>query len=96
VTEEIYEIDAQEHTAVLVEYVAERSSAVRAGMFMALWKDAEFKYTDISTMDIGDTSDLELRITKSGDIVKLKATSAGSGTGTWTIQTVFKLFPKLA
>ena len=96
VSEDLEEIDATKYSAVLVEYIAERSDAIRAGMFMATWKGVDFKYTDISTMDIGDTSDVQLKVTKSGDVVKFRVTSMGIGMGTWSLQYVFKLFPKLA
>jgi hypothetical protein len=55
----------------------------RAGEFMMIWNGSNFKFTDTSTTDIGDTSALVLTGSLTATNVEL---STGVGTG-WTVKT---------
>jgi len=78
-----------------VEYTAQRPNAVRTGTLMASWSGSSITFTDISNSDIGETGDLSFNFVKIEDDIRLRAYSLGSGSGTWTIHCMFKLFPNL-
>jgi hypothetical protein len=86
---------ATEYSGVLVEYVAQRASGIRAGSLYGSWSGSNITYTDISNTDVGDTSDLSFNFIHVGDNILLRAYSLGSGSGAWNIQCLFKMFPNL-
>ena len=96
-TEYIYPyISTTEYSGMTVEYLAQRPNACRMGIIMASWLDtASVVFTDISTTDIGDTSDISFRFLSSSNELRLRVNSNGSGSGAWTVQSLFKLFPNL-
>jgi len=97
VTEYIYPyIPTTEYSGMTVEYLAQRPGACRMGIIMAAWLDtASIIFTDISTTDIGDTSDITFKFLSSSNELRLRVNSDGSGSGAWTVQSLFKLFPNL-
>lgn len=89
-------ISTTEYSGMTVEYLAQRPGACRMGIIMASWLDtASIVFTDISTTDIGDTSDISFRFLSSSNELRLRVNSEGTGTGAWTVQSLFKLFPNL-
>jgi hypothetical protein len=82
-------------SGVLVEYVAQRQTAIRAGMLYASWSGSSISYTDVSNADVGETWDLSFNFIKVDNNILLRAYSLGSGSGEWTIQFLFKMFPTL-
>ena len=89
-------ISTTEYSGMTVEYLAQRPGACRMGIIMASWLDtASIVFTDISTTDIGDTSDITFRFLSSSNELRLRVNSNGTGTGAWTVQSLFKLFPNL-
>jgi hypothetical protein len=90
-------ISTTEYSGMTVEYLAQRPGACRMGIIMASWLDtASIVFTDISTTDIGDTSDITFRFLSSSNELRLRVNSDGSGSGAWTVQSLFKLFPNLS
>ena len=89
-------ISTTQYSGMTVEYLAQRPGACRMGIIMASWLDtASVTFTDISTTDIGDTSDISFRFLSSSNELRLRVNSDGSGSGAWTVQSLFKLFPNL-
>lgn len=88
-------ISTTEFSGVAIEYNAQRINAARFGVVMASWSGSEIVYTDNSTNDIGDTADLSFNLVKAGNDIRVRAYSAGLGSGTWNIGLTFTLFPKL-
>lgn len=84
-----------EYSGILVEYVAQRAGGVRTGMLYGSWSGSSITHTDVSNTDVGDTSDLSFNFIRVGDNILLRAYSEGSGSGAWTIQCLFKMFPNL-
>lgn len=84
------------HSGVSIEYTIQRDSATRNGVLMGSWSGSEVRYTDISNTDIGETWDLSFNMVRIGDDIRVRAYSLGSGSGTWTVHGLFKLFPNLA
>ncbi len=95
VSETVYTVPTSSVAAALVEYVAERSGSIRVGQLMATWLGGEVKYTDISTTSIGEADDITFSVVLIGPNVQFRVNSAGIGDGGWTVQSVFKLFPRL-
>ncbi len=59
-------ISTTQYSGMTVEYLAQRPNACRMGIIMASWLDtASIVFTDISTTDIGDTSDISFRFSYS-------------------------------
>ena len=89
-------ISTTQYSGMTVEYLAQRPGACRMGIIMASWLNtASIVFTDISTTDIGDTSDISFRFLSSSNELRLRVNSEGTGTGAWTVQSLFKLFPNL-
>jgi len=83
-------------SATTVEYVASRQGALRVGVILAGWSGSQSTVTDISSTDVGDTSDIRFSIVQDGGYIKLRVESLGSGSYPWTVQSLFKLFPTLS
>jgi hypothetical protein len=95
-TELIYPtISPTEYSGASIEYTIQREGAVRSGIVMSSWSGSIVRHTDISNTDVGDTSDLSFNMVFENSNIRLRAYSAGSGSGEWTIHTLFKLFPNL-
>ena len=89
-------ISTTQYSGMTVEYLAQRPGACRMGIIMASWLNtASVTFTDISTTDIGDTRDISFMFLSSSNELRLRVNSAGSGSGAWTVQSLFKLFPNL-
>ena len=84
-----------EYVATQVEYTAQRESEVRTGTLYANWSGSVVEYTDVSAVDIGAGRDLTFDFIIFSGNARLRATSNGTGTDGWTIQTMFKMFPNL-
>ena len=82
--------------ATTVEYVASRAGGLRVGVILAGWSGSNTTVTDISSTDVGDTSDIRFSLVQSDGYIKLRAESLGSGSYPWTVQSLFKLFPFLS
>jgi len=97
VSEYIYPyISTTRYSGMVVEYLAQRPGACRMGIIMAAWLNtASVIFTDVSTTDIGDTSDISFKFLSSSNELRLRVSSEGSGSGAWTVQSLFKLFPNL-
>ena len=80
---------------VSVEYNAQRVGSSRSGILLASWTDSEISYTDVSNTDVGDTADLSFNFIRVGGDILLRAYSEGIGSGDWTVQFLFKMFPNL-
>ncbi len=94
VSEYIYPyISTTRYSGMVVEYLAQRTGACRMGIIMAAWLNtASVIFTDVSTTDIGDTSDISFKFLSSSNELRLRVSSEGSGSGAWTVQSLFKLF----
>jgi hypothetical protein len=62
---------------------------------MSAWQGTGSTVTDISSTDVGDTSDIRFSLVQDNGYMKLRVESLGSGSYPWTVQSIFKLFPSL-
>lgn len=81
--------------ASTVEYVASRPGGLRVGVILAGWSGSSIISTDVSSTDIGDTSDIRFSLIEDNGYIKFRVESLGSGSYPWTVQSLFKLFPTL-
>lgn len=88
-------IPSASYSAAHMEYVAQREGESRAGVVMASWTNTGISYTDVSHADVNDSYDLRFDVVNVDENIFLRAQSVGSGSGEWTIQVMYKLFPKL-
>jgi hypothetical protein len=89
-------ISTASYAGASIEYIAQRPGATRMGIIMATWAaGSELVFTDFSTADVGDTSDISFVFSPSGSYYRLRVNSGGTGSGAWTVQSLFKLFPNL-
>ena len=76
------------YRSAFFDYVITSESHARAGTVMAVWYGATVNYADTSTADIGDTSDVTLSVSLSGNDVRLQASGSINN---WSIKTTSKL-----
>jgi hypothetical protein len=88
-------ISSLQYSGGVIEYIATRSTGTRIGIIMATWIGETKVFSDVSSADIGDTSDISFDFIRVGTEWRLRIHSQGSGSGEWTVQTLFRLFPRL-
>lgn len=88
-------IPTASYSAVMVDYVAERTTGLRVGQLIAGWKNNQISFTDVSNVDVGDTYDISFNAVFINQFAVINVNSLGSGSNTWTVQTLYRLFPKL-
>ena len=88
-------ISTLDYSGASIEYLANRPGATRMGIILATWSGSNIVFTDVSSADIGDTSDISFSFLHFSNQFRLRVNSEGSGSGTWTVQSLFKLFPAL-
>lgn len=87
-TEVITTIVKADYRAAFFDYiVASGTGNLRAGTIQSVWNDSTIRYTDFSTTDIGNTSDVVLSVAINGANVELRATTA---TNNWSVKTMVR------
>ena len=76
------------YTAAFFDFVIKLGTNVRSGTVRACHDGTNIEFTEISTADLGDTSDITLYMDISGGNMRLLA--ANSGPNTWSIKTLTK------
>jgi hypothetical protein len=92
VTDEIQtvsSVDAEEYKAAFFDYVISDGTNFRAGTITSVWDyiNTLISQTEVSTTDIGDTTNVTLNVILDGNLAKLQAETTGSG---WDIQTLVR------
>ena len=80
-------ISASTYAAVFFDYVAYKSSNIRAGIVTACSDGTNVSFSETSTTDLGDTSDVTLSVDISGGNFRLLATTTSS---TWNIKSLIR------
>jgi hypothetical protein len=73
--------------AAFFDYAATSGSNSRAGTVMSIWNAGTASYNEVTTNDIGNTSQVTMSVDLSGANVRLKATT----TTQWTIRSLVRL-----
>jgi hypothetical protein len=77
-------ISATGYDGANFDYVVKNGSNMRFGNIMAIWSGASVKYSETSTTDLGDTSDVTFTVSNTGDL------NAVIASGTWTIEVMYR------
>ena len=85
----IYNINTGSFTGAFVNYTATSASNARAGQLMSVWNSGTASYTETTTMDIGNTSQIAFDIIMTGSVARV-AVSASSTTG-WQVKTALNI-----
>jgi hypothetical protein len=67
------------YSAAFFKYTAANGSNARSGEVMAVWNNGAIQYTDNSTVDIGDTSEVISSVVIVSNVVQFNLTTATSG-----------------
>lgn len=84
----IISIPTGSNTSVFFNYTLLSGSNTRAGQFMTVWSGNQIQFTDVSTLDIGDTTNVILTSSLSGTNVILTTALPSNG---WIIKTMANL-----
>ncbi len=87
-TETVITIATGSYRSAFFDYVVVSGSNARAGTVMAVWNGTTAEYTEASTTDIGNTTDLNLVAGISGANVVLQARALSDN---WSVKTLARL-----
>jgi hypothetical protein len=85
----IYDIQTGSYSGAFVNYTAISSSNARAGQLMSVWINGTSSYTETTTTDIGDTSQIAFDVVMTGSVACI-AVSASLTTG-WQVKTTLNI-----
>jgi len=87
ISQSIYGLSTSSYGGVFVDYTANSGSNSRAGSIVSVWSGSSINFTETTTLDIGDTSNLlmQVAISQSQAQVQSYATTAG-----YNIKTIIK------
>jgi len=87
ISQSIYGLSTSSYGGVFVDYTANSGSNARAGSIVSVWNGSSINFTETTTLDIGDTSNLlmQVAISQSQAQVQSYATTAG-----YNIKTIIK------
>ena len=75
------------YDAGFFDYVAKNGTNLRAGTVTAIHSASIVQYNEVSTVDIGDTSDVKLSVVETGGNLALRATTT---TDNWNIKSLVR------
>ena len=85
----LYSVDTGSYTAGFFDYHVTSGSNGRAGTVMSYWLGGQIQYTDNSTPDVGNTSNLAFSMSLSASSAQLFASASSAG---WNVKTSFRTF----
>jgi hypothetical protein len=86
-TETVMSVD-DASIGIFFDYVVSNGTNLRAGTVTAVHDGTNVEFTETSTNDLGDTTDLVLSVDLSGGNVRLRATAASDN---WSVKTIARL-----
>jgi len=86
-TETVISVD-DASIGIFFDYVVSNGTNLRAGTVTAVHDGTNVEFTETSTADLGNTTDLVLSVDLSGGNVRLRATAASNN---WSVKTVTRL-----
>ena len=75
------------YTAAFFDFVVKKGTNVRSGTVYACHDGTDVEFTETSTQDLGDTSDVVLSVDISGGYMRLLATVASDN---WSVKSLIK------
>ena len=86
-TETIAEVAIATYTAAFFDFVVKKTTNVRSGTVYACHDGTNVQFTETSTQDLGDTSDVTLSVDISGGNMRLRATSLSES---WSVKSLIR------
>jgi hypothetical protein len=83
----VYNLSTLLYNAVYFEYVVINGSNMRCGTIMAVTNGSTVEYTETSTIDTGDTTDIVFDVALSSTNLQFKVSSLS---GNWTLKTIVR------
>ena len=77
-------ISATGYDGANFDYVVKNGSNMRAGNLISVWSGSDVKYTETTTMDLGNTSNVTFSVSNTGDL------NANISSGTWTVEVLYR------
>ena len=86
-TETIAQVSKGTYTAAFFDYVIKNGTNVRAGTVYSCHDGTNVEFTETSTVDLGDTSDVTLAVDISGTDMRLRATTTSND---WSVKSLVR------
>ena len=86
-TTTVHTVLLADYTSAFVDYTISDSTNARSGQLKVVWLNGQINYTDITTMDIGDTSVFDWDVTIVGPDIQFNAVVASS---TWVVKLIIR------
>jgi hypothetical protein len=83
----VYSVNTGSYTAGFFDYYVASGSNGRAGTIMSFWLGGQVQYTDNSTPDVGNTSNIAFSMSLAGSSAQLFASASSAG---WNVKTSFR------
>ena len=86
-TETVANVEIATYTAAFFDFVIKKTTNVRSGTVYACHDGTNVEFTETSTNDLGDTSDVTLSVDISGTNMRLRATSLSES---WSVKSLIR------
>jgi len=86
-TETVASVAVATYTAAFFDFVIKKTTNVRSGTVYACHDGTNVEFTETSTQDLGDTSDVTLSVDISGGNMRLRATTSSDN---WSIKSLIR------
>ena len=86
-TETVASVAIATYTAAFFDFVIKKTTNVRSGTVYACHDGTTVQFTETSTQDLGDTSDVTLSVDISGTVMRLQATTTSDD---WSIKSLIR------
>ena len=86
-TETVANVAIATYTAAFFDFVIKKTTNVRSGTVYACHDGTNVEFTETSTQDLGDTSDVTLSVDISGGNMRLRATTTSDN---WSIKSLIR------
>ena len=86
-TETIAQVSTGTYTAAFFDFVIKNGTNVRAGTVYSCHDGTNVEFTETSTVDLGDTSDVSLSVDISGTNMRLRATTTSNN---WSVKSLVR------
>ena len=86
-TETVANVAIATYTAAFFDFVIKKTTNVRSGTVYACHDGTNVEFTETSTQDLGDTSDVTLSVDISGGNMRLRATTTSDD---WSVKSLIR------
>jgi hypothetical protein len=87
VTQSIHSLSTSSYDGAFIEYTAVSASNARAGNIMSIWDGSNVTFTETTTTDIGDTSDLLFQVALTQSVAQIQSYTTSTG---YRLKTIIK------